>query len=292
MSKCIFCGGKANFAFRYNHYDICHCEKCHTSFVEKMPTQNELSEYYNGFKYEVDEKFKQIIVNENFRKWFNSFNIKENGNMLDIGGGNGYFCLAYEKLGLGKATYLDLDKEACSYVSSLNISNVINSNISDLPTDKKYDFIYCRHVIEHLIDPRVLIDSACKLLADDCVFILQFPNGMSWERVVDPIILFDRLDRLNTNNPTFSLLKKLSILFSKKTSFDLHPKRHLWAISKNGFENYLQSKNIEYKIKTVSIDDPYYSPYAKRSSFFNRIIHRLFSLPYGGAHLVVEIRNR
>ena len=303
-NECILCSSAGEFIYNLKGYRIIQCKNCKTCFVEKMPSDKELKEFYNGFKYCINENNKRLIINNNFKKWYKSFNLPKDAKMLDIGGVNGYFSLAFEKLGFGKATYIDLDPQACEYVKTLGISSVINDDVKNLSehTDR-YDFIYSRHVIEHLTNPISLIENAIKLLSDDGVFVLQMPNGMSLERLTDLRNKKERIKLLKNDND-FSNKEVEKILYSSKTAFDLVPPRHLWAFSIQGIKTYLsKNKNIEFKIETKSIMDEVYSPFMGQQYFKSNLIKKILkpiknllrfihSLPYGRAHIVVKIRKR
>lgn len=303
-NECILCSSSGEFIYNLKGYRIIQCKNCKTCFVEKMPSDKELNEFYNGFKYCINENNKRLIINKNFEKWYRSFNLLKDAKMLDIGGGNGYFSLAFEKLGFGKATYIDLDPQACEYVKTLGISSVINDDVKNLSehTDR-YDFIYSRHVIEHLTNPLSLIENAINLLSDDGVFVLQMPNGMSLERLTDLRNKKERIKLLKNDND-FSDKEVEKFLYSSKTAFDLVPPRHLWAFSIKGIKTYLsKNKDIEFKIETKSIMDEVYSPFMGQQYFksypikqvlkpIKDLLRFIHSLPYGKAHIVVKIRKR
>lgn len=306
MSKeCILCSHESEFIYNLKGFRVLQCKYCKTCFVENMPSEQELNDFYNGFKYCINEENKKLIVNDKFKKWFKSFKLPQNAKMLDIGGGNGYFSLAFEQLGIGKATYIDLDPTACKYVETLGINKVINDDVKNLAnhSDEKYDFIYSRHVIEHLINPLVLIDETIKLLSDDGVFVLQLPNGKSLERLTDTNNKAQRIKLLKDSNG-FTDNKANRVLYSSKTAFDLVPPRHLWAFSIKGLKKYLsKNKDIQFKITTKSIMDEVYSPFMGQQKFPNsklkkifrpikNLLRTLYSLPAGRAHVVIEIRKR
>ena len=293
--KCIFCGGETKYIYKLNGYDILQCEKCFTSFVDKMPSDAELETYYKGFKFCINEDNKKKILKDDFRKWFSSFNLPHNAKMLDIGGGGGFFSLAFQKFGFGDATYIDLDPDSCKYAESQNISNVFNSDVSDLlaKDEQKFDFIYSRHLIEHLVNPIKIIDIAIDLLSDDGVFLLQFPNGLSYERLVDKDHYQNRQNLLVASNHLFSKFRIFRILHSNKTAFGLDPIRHLWAISPKGIYEYLKTKNVDFTIKTYGIDDKIYSPYFYEKKYSAKSLFRaIFSLFNGKCHLVVQIKKK
>lgn len=293
-TDCKFCKGQAKFSYKLNDYDIYTCKNCSTSFVQNMPSIEELSKYYDGFSYCINENNKNLLLQQEFNEWLSSYGLPDNAKMLDIGGGGGYFSNAFEHFGFGLATYIDLDPQACNYVKeNLNIHKVINANVCELQkhTDERYDFIYCRHLIEHLTDPLPLIDAAINLLNDNGVFVLQFPNGISIERLAYKPYYKNRRKQFIESN-SMSKHKAFRLLHSRKTGFGLDPLRHLWAISPKGIRSYLSNKkDIEFNIFTASITDKIYSPYFPNEgvSKCKRALYRAIG---GGAHLVCEIRKK
>ena len=298
-NKCAFCNNNCHFLFNLNGYSIFQCEFCKTSFVENMPSIEELKNYYSGFKFQICESNKDLICSEGFKRWFESYNLPREAKMLDLGGGGGFFSYAFEKFGFGKATYVDLDNEACDYARKLNISKVVNDDVKNIKnnSDEKYDFIYCRHVIEHLVNPTDIISTAIDLLSENGVFILQFPNGTSIERHSEKAYFEKRLSQISQSNGYSRFQSALSI-FSDKTSYGLDPINHLWAISPKGLKSFLnQKENIKFKIKTASITDKIYSPYFPKdertiSAFITKIKRFIFKRLGGGAHLVCEISKK
>ena len=84
--------------------------------------------------------------------------------MLDVGGGGGFYAKAFEDLGYGLSTYIDLDFQSCRFANELGLKNVIHGNavLADYG-DKKFDLIMCRHLIEHLKDPVTFVFDILKL---------------------------------------------------------------------------------------------------------------------------------
>lgn len=305
--SCELCGGKYEYIYNLNGYSIIQCTNCKTTRVETMPTQEELNEYYNGFKYCINESNMSLILNNHFKKWFKSFNLPNNARMLDIGGGNGYFSLAFEYFGYGKATYVDLDPQACEYVKTLGIHSVINDNVNNLAkySNDKYDFIYSRHVIEHLTNPLKLVNSAIDLLSDDGVLVLQFPNNISYEFLTNNCYIKQMTNSLKENNKLtdFEIHK---ILYSNKICATIAPPRHLWGFTQKGWNEFLRKiDNIEYTIKTFDSRDKIYSPYLYKNLlthlrywwgyiflFIKKILRFIYSIPHGKTHLVIFIKKK
>ena len=170
-------------------------------------------------------------------------------------------------------------------------------------TNEKFDFIYARHVIEHLTDPFSLIDSAINLLSDKGIFILQMPNGLSLERLTEYKYYSNISSRLKKDN-NFSDLEVFKIMHSDKLAADIAPPRHLWAFSVKGVKEYLsRNKSIKFKINTYSIMDKVYSPFMGQQKYSTYVLKKIFlpikntlraiySIPYGKCHLVVKIKKK
>ena len=237
--KCKFCNGNLRFIYNLNKYKILQCDNCYTSCVESMPGDEELSNYYNGFNFACDVSVKDTLTQPCFYNWFKSFRLKENAKMLDIGGGGGGYSYAFEYFNFGSAYYIDLDPQACEFAKKqMGIKNIFNINIHNWDSNEKFDFIYSRHVIEHLKDPISTIKKICSYLADDGVFVLQFPNGLSLEYSgYSEYLKRDFIKIKNYNKINF--LEIYKILFSKKKCHGLDPIRHLWSLSSKGVSTYL-----------------------------------------------------
>lgn len=293
--KCIFCEGELKYIYDLNGYKIVQCQHCSTCTVAEMPSPSVLRDFYNGFGYFADDSCKAKIVNPDFADWFKSFNLPENAKMLDIGGGGGHFSSCFEHFGNGRATYIDLDTKACEYVKSTGIQDVINDDVCNLAqnVNQKFDFIYSRHVIEHLVDPLKIIDSAIELLSEEGVFVLQFPNGLSFERLLEKEYCRTRRHSLRYSNKNLSKYEIFKILHSNKAAADLDPVRHLWAISPKAISTYLKRKHksVKFTVKTYSLDDKIYSPYVNEEKSLKSLFGKVLSLINGKAHVVVEIRK-
>lgn len=295
--KCIFCGDDAEFVYMHDEYELYSCKGCRTSFVNNMPTQEQLAVYYDGFNtnYSLKLQTKMRIVSKAFQDFYKTLNFPANAKMLDIGGGGGFFSLAFEKYGFGVATYVDLDNVACEYAKNLGLKNVIYGDVCDestLPQDEKFDFIYCRHVIEHIPNPLPIINKAIDLLKPNGLFILQFPNGLSLENLAPRRWREKYINKfLSSNNVTRG--QAIKMLYSIKVGNDIDPPRHLWGISKKGISTFLRKRDdIEFSIETASIRDKIWSPHYVNTNDYTRLSLFLHRLPYGGNHMICKIRKK
>ena len=119
-----------------------------------MPTRDELVEFYDGFMFEANEKLYGR-VKASFLMFLKYLDVPQGeSRMLDIGGGGGFHAKAFEDLGYGEASYIDLDPEACRFARANGIANVVCGNAeSPDDIDGEFDLVFARHLIEHLVDP-------------------------------------------------------------------------------------------------------------------------------------------
>ena len=299
---CIFCNGICNEIYKMSEYGICQCRKCKTATVDNLPEENELEEFYQGFLFQANRENLSSYGSSDMLNYLSSFNLRKNSQMLDVGGGGGFMAKIFEKSGFGDGHYIDLDGQACSFAKhELGLNNVYNKNIHDLPDEinNTFDFIYSRHVIEHVLDPPKMVYKMIDMLKPGGILEMILPNGRSLEYLGYPALLEYRINKITTSNKGWSKGKILRSFFSGKIAHGIDPIRHLWAITDRGIDAILANKkNISYRIKTAPLSDPVYSIYyaatlnkdyrKKLQAFFiNNTLVRMF----GGCHMIVTIKK-
>ena len=91
-----------------------------------MPTAETLRDYYDGFLPHLDVN-GMFTVKLAAKKLFPHLGLRSGRNlkMLDIGGGGGFFCKAFEDLEYGASTHVDLDPQSCNFAeNSLKLKRV------------------------------------------------------------------------------------------------------------------------------------------------------------------------
>ena len=263
-----------------------------------MPTNKELQIFYDGFLFGARIKNLKIILNS-APKLFSLLGLPKNGSlkMLDVGGGGGFYAKAFEMSGYGESTYVDLDIEACLFAKEkVGVKNVINEDASSLEhKDTGYDFIMCRHVIEHMVYPTKFILKMAGYLANGGKLLIICPNGESLEYFAYlGSNLKNRIKKISeaTHISTVKVLGKL--LFGDMLH-GIDPPRHLWAISRKGMQQFLLENGFSVDIQTFPLTDPIFSPYhlskglfQKASALFGNLV---VSKIYGGTHLSTVIRK-
>jgi len=296
---CILCGNKVIELYKLGSYEIMQCISCKTSFVKDMPSYEVLSDFYSGFLFHADLEHLKNVLTPEVKEWFASLNLPQNARMLDVGGGGGFFPKAFEEFGFGEGYYIDLDTEACKFAEQkLGLKHVQNANIEHLTvtTDTKYDLVYSRHVIEHLADPRALIDRSLDFLAPGGIFVLHCPNGLSLEHIGYPGALKWKIKTLIQSNKEINWFNIASYLTSNKFTHGLYPIRHLWAFSEKGLLAYLgNKKDLSISVKTAprnsKLWSPYYQAKTRAHALYLKLVNATFGKISGGCHLIITIKK-
>lgn len=295
---CPFCQGITVLVYQMGSYHVLQCRTCGTGQVFPMPADTELQKFYKGFLFCADLRNLATIIKTG-SKLFASLNLLRNGRlkMLDIGGGGGFYAKAFEISGYGESTYIDLDSEACRFAKEkVGLRRILNQDVAMLDTeDCKYDFIMCRHLIEHLINPTGFILKIFDLIEKGGTILIVCPNGDSLEYFAYPQSnLKNRMKKIGISSG-FSKFKVMQKLLNGKMLHGIDPPRHLWAISRKGMRRFLEINGITAEMATFPLTDPMYSPYfasrtltQKACSFLGGMITAKIA---GGTHLSVVIRK-
>lgn len=263
-----------------------------------MPNEIVLREFYKGFLFGANISNLETIL-KSAPQLFSQLGLSKSVGlkMLDVGGGGGFYAKAFEVSGYGASTYIDLDGEACEFArAKVGLKNVLNEDAAVLNVQKgKYDFIMCRHLIEHLVDPTAFILKMTDLLAENGTMLLICPNGDSLEYFAYPNSnLKSRVGTISRSG-RISRVKVVLKLLSGEMLHGIDPPRHLWAVSRKGMQRFLADKKIEADISTFPLTDPLYSPYHSSWTLTQKISDfigdKIASKIAGGTHLSVVIRK-
>ncbi len=301
LSSCEYCQGPfENLDYSLNGYALLQCRDCLTTRVSEMPSQEELSKYYQGFRFQADVSNRDRVNTPKMKAWMASMlGGKAKASMLDVGGGGGFFAKAFEDFGFGMSTYVDLDEDACSFAQKeMRLERVICDDVSNISEvcGEKYDFIYCRHVVEHLQNPISLIRQCVDLLNDGGVFVLQCPNARSKEGFLFPQYWRRFLRNVKEENG-WSERKAYLVSLSKRYAWGIDPIRHLWGVTGKGMRKLLKDYElIDVKVMTAGLNDPVFSPYWSSSSISEQISSKLSRVLVpqliSGMHLVTIISKK
>lgn len=181
------------------------CGACHVVFFAPMPTQKELSAFYNNGYH--DDFGRSTMAGETFAKGryqaleslltahIPSLIAKRDKLLLDVGCGTGDFLYA-AKLAGWEVTGTELARSAVHKANKKLDDSVLEGDILslDLPV-ASYDLVTSYHVIEHLIDPVGMLHRCYQLLSSEGVLFIETPNigslgarirGARWSHIIPP----------------------------------------------------------------------------------------------------------
>jgi 2-polyprenyl-3-methyl-5-hydroxy-6-metoxy-1,4-benzoquinol methylase len=246
IKQCEICGNKQfELLFKQNDknlnipekFSIFKCNKCGIIFLNPQPSFKELEKHYSSEKYyslkkiNTKESKKTRFKLKLYDIYFNRKNknlllkiafypikfiirgtkIEKDKNILDIGSGSGQFLYDMKELGM-KVHGIEPgdfnEKEAKKYELNIEKKDLIKYK------EKKayFDIITMNHVLEHVNNPKEVIQKINFLLKSQGLFIIGVPNtnslasaifGKNWHQLDIPRHLFDY-----SNKNLRSLLEK------------------------------------------------------------------------------------
>jgi SAM-dependent methyltransferase len=94
--------------------------------------------------------------------------------MLDVGGAWGYCLLPF----VGKAQLFLVDYEKWELAPGITY---LGRSIADVPGSERFDCILFLHTLEHVPDPRQVVQALAQRLTDDGYLYIEVPLGVFWE---------------------------------------------------------------------------------------------------------------
>ncbi len=169
-------------------FEIWECANCSGRFTQDIPTENEVSKYYQSDAYISHSDSTQGIVNKIYHQ-VRKITLKKKkdlvqkvtslkkGSVLDIGAGTGLFVKTMQDAGW-EVTGLEPDSRARKIALGMNIELREPSNLFSFPPET-FDAITLWHVLEHVHSLHAYLDQLQKLLKVNGTLIIAVPNYTS-----------------------------------------------------------------------------------------------------------------
>lgn len=249
---CIVCNHETShlkiFALR-RHGNVIKCRNCGHVTVDIALDKVELSEVNTGMYKNLTVEFNPQKYNwakESVKCYLKKIPYYKSKTLLDIGGGLGYYSKAFEEAGLD-VTLIDLDETSINFAKQKlglkDVRLITSEKLLKQNPDKKFDVIFCRHVIEHLENPQTLIHDIYHLLNKDGVLIIETDNNKSYELLLNHSTKSFYMSLYKQNLEKFSIFK-----FIKNPIFVIDPPRHLHAFRVKNLKNMLKNQDLEIKL--------------------------------------------
>ncbi len=181
------------------------CEQCQMQFAWPVPSSDDLETYYRATYRAADAvhrltpTLRQLSISRARAQLdfiFQSIDMKPKTRWLDIGSGYGFLL---DEARRHRFTMLDaVEVDADSIARLKQQSYTIYNNVSDIPSQTRYDVISFSHLLEHLSDPIAFLDPIRNLLDKDGLVFCEVPNTTNLDAMPNdaPHLLFFMPDTL------------------------------------------------------------------------------------------------
>jgi SAM-dependent methyltransferase len=173
------------------------CKACGLGYLNPRWDENTYFDFYSNtydsyYRPALIKEINTVNPSENIiYKRLKKFNLltKDFDSILDIGSGAGENLLNFQKLyPNAELEAIEPSHEAQAHLRRNKI-NVISSDANsdwELANDKKYSLIILRHVLEHFLEPRLVLKKIRKTLTDDGILYIAVPNNLNPKKNLEP----------------------------------------------------------------------------------------------------------
>jgi 2-polyprenyl-3-methyl-5-hydroxy-6-metoxy-1,4-benzoquinol methylase len=226
-----------------------------------------------GIAPDKDRDFNFVNIQNRLRKSLEWIKAQHPKNVLDIGCGDGFFSLKIQKATNAIVWGIDVSFEAIEEAGNLGVkARQCNLNDGICFEDECFDLVFCGEVIEHVLDPDLLLDEIWRVLEPTGILILSTPNLAAWYNRI--LLLFGVQPIFTDTSTRLTFGRYLSILGQKS-----QPVGHLRVYTLAALRDILREHQFAiHKIKALP-----FLPY-----LFFRQIDLIFGLiPSLGSDLLV-----
>lgn len=184
----------SDFDTNTGDYGIYQCENCKIHFTNPQIDIADIGLLYSE-RTSGDFLPHNAVITERLRQWraslivnsfFKQLNAK-NVSILDIGCGDGLYSVALaQHSACQKLLAVDFHEIPPQRIIKTNLSTIRYQSINRLSEEEKqYDVVFCRHVLEHTVNP---IDFLCyikPLLKESGTIFIEVPNfNCIWRKLL------------------------------------------------------------------------------------------------------------
>ena len=180
-----------DYALTQDLFDILKCNNCGLLFTYPAPQKESIAPYYNFPEYISHTDAKEGWMNQLYHKvktrtllqktnWVQSLFTGHKGHILEVGAGTGAFANSMQKKGW-KVTALEPDQGSRQRaMDNFNLNLLPIEALSTLPKDS-FEVIALWHVLEHVHDLHIYMNSFLTLLKPNGRLIIAVPNHTSYD---------------------------------------------------------------------------------------------------------------
>jgi SAM-dependent methyltransferase len=183
LSECPLCG-KESIRTVDATSNICECEPCGYVFDNPRPTESELISFYSQpTKYDswlAEERSRDALWNRRLQQLLQ---VRKPGSLLDVGAGIGQF-LTVARPHFSRVCGTEVSESAIEIAREKYGLELMRGEIQDVEFGaERFDNITLFHVLEHVPNPRLVIQRCAQLLQNGGVLVVAVPNDVESLRV-------------------------------------------------------------------------------------------------------------
>jgi SAM-dependent methyltransferase len=199
IKTCLFCQATQSDISLFTvvrGWRYLRCKACGLIFLNPMPTEDELSHFYNE-SYAYDrERYRESVARQG--EWLQLLGSFRDGRarLLEIGCSYGYFLAAARERGWD-VQGIELSERAGRFACQELGLRVITGRVSDCAENLQtpFDVIVAWHVLEHDLEPHRFLHEIFQVLRPGGVLTLRVPNvesaaarlaGAGWQWLSPP----------------------------------------------------------------------------------------------------------
>jgi len=176
-TQCIVCESSRikPFGDYYEQCGLVKCQNCGLVFMEKIPTPEELNNYYSRYSYEREVAIPPLTI-KRYHELLDEFEgYRKTGRLLDVGCGRGWFLKEAKKRGweVYGTEYSEIAIERCSAQGIEMRSGALQQGMFP---DAYFDVITSFEVIEHINNPNDDLALIAKFVRKGGLFYCTTPN--------------------------------------------------------------------------------------------------------------------
>lgn len=172
------------------------CKKCGCVYVELDATQDNFNQYYDSHFAKTISYYDNFGINET-KEYFNNIykiikpHIRLDSKILDLGSGVGEFSKYLLDLNYKNLMSIDPSSHCIMQAKKLDVNTLkLDSFNAYNVLKEKFDLIIISHVIEHILDFKLALENAKKMLKNDGKIYIEVPDCTKYADVDFPSYFF------------------------------------------------------------------------------------------------------
>jgi 2-polyprenyl-3-methyl-5-hydroxy-6-metoxy-1,4-benzoquinol methylase len=181
-NSCYLCGSTQIKELKgYEEHELAKCSNCSFVFMRRIPTNDELINYYSVYAYETEKQMSEPTRQslEGLVKKFDPY--RKNNRILDVGCGEGWILEISKKHGweVYGTEYSSRAIEICEAKGIKMYQGVLDPGKMNV---SEFDVIISSETVEHINNPQEDFNNINKLLRKEGLLYVTTPNFNSYLR--------------------------------------------------------------------------------------------------------------